>query len=147
MTHMRIEMTCFDHLRLNALADHATARDLLHFPDGKHIATLQEKLDMAQCWESADIPPDVVTMGSTVLVREIDNDEFWTFTLCYPKEANIIEGRVSVLSGIGTTLLGQRVGDVVDWPVPSGKVSIEVVEVVYQPEAAQRWEEPELVLT
>jgi regulator of nucleoside diphosphate kinase len=147
MTNTPIEMTCFDYLRLNALVNHDSAQDLLHFPDGKHVAALQEKLETAQCWESADIAPDVVTMGSTVLVREIDNGEFWTFTLCYPKEANISEGRVSVLSAIGTTILGQRVGDVVDWPIPSGKVSIELVEVVDQPEASQRWEEPELTLS
>lgn len=147
MNNTPIEMTCFDHLRLSTLADHARAGNRLRFHDGKLLTTLEEKLEAAQCWESTDIAPDVVTMGSTVLVRELDSGEFWTFTLCYPKEANIIEGRVSVLSSIGLSLLGQRVGNVMNWPTPSGKIPIEITEIVYQPEAEQRWEEPELTLT
>ncbi len=34
-----------------------------------------------------------------------------------------------------------------NWPTPSGKIPIEITEIVYQPEAEQRWEEPELTLT
>lgn len=147
MTSSRIEMTCFDHCRLAALIDHAVAVDQFRFADMRHLSTLRQKLEAAQCWESADISPDVVTMGSTVLFREIDNGECWTFTLCYPKEANIFQDRVSVLSPIGTALLGQRVADRLDWPVPDGKVQIEITEILYQPEAAQRWDEPELILT
>jgi len=147
MTSSRVEMTCFDHCRLNALIDHASAEDRLHFPDTRHLSTLREKLETAQCWESADISPDVVTMGSTVLFREVANGEWWTFTLCYPKEAKVMEDRISVLTPTGAAILGQRVGDIVDWPVPGGKVQIEVAEIVYQPEAAQRWDEPELILT
>lgn len=147
MTSSRVEMTCLDHCRLTALINYAVAEDRLHVPDVKHLSALRQKLESALCRESADISPDVVTMGSTVLFREIDNGECWTFTLCYPEEANIFQDRVSVLAPIGTALLGQRVADRVDWPVPSGKVQIEIAEIVYQPEAAQRCDQLETIST
>ena len=40
-----------------------------------------------------------------------------------------------VLAPIGTAMLGYRVGDVIEWPVPKTLRRLEVLEVVYQPEA------------
>ena len=81
-------------------------------------------------------------MGSTVRLRELDSGDRWTFTLSYPPEANIDEDRISVLSPVGTAMIGCRVGDVVDWPVPSGIVRIKIEKVLYQPEAAGALDEP-----
>ena len=39
---------------------------------------------------------------------------------------------------IGTAMLGQRVGDELEWEVPGGKVHLRVEEVLFQPEAAGR---------
>jgi regulator of nucleoside diphosphate kinase len=71
-----------------------------------------------------------------VHLRELETDEPWTFTVCFPEEADIRENRISILSPVGTAIIGCRVGDVVDWPVPGGKVRIRIEEVAFQPEAA-----------
>ena len=57
-----------------------------------------------------------------------------TFTLVYPDEANIAEGRLSILAPLGTAILGYRVGDSIRWKIPSGEGRWRVEEIVFQPE-------------
>lgn len=139
MTSTPIIMTYTDHGRLCDLIDRMRPEDRRHYRDLRH------ELQRAERVESAAVPADVVTMGSTVRLRELDSDEWWTFTLCYPPDANIGENRISVLAPVGTAIIGCRVGDVVDWPVPEGSVRIRIEEVIDQPQAARACEGPELV--
>ena len=54
-------------------------------------------------------------------------------------EANYDEGKISVLAPVGTALLGYRVGDTIEWQVPSGLRRLKVEELLYQPEAAGQY--------
>lgn len=145
-THGVVEMTEFDRHRLMALLDRVRREH--PNPDGEwhQFQALRHKLETAWCVDPAEVARTVVTMGSTVRFRELDSGEWWTFTLCYPNEARIDEGRISVLAPLGMAILGQRVGDVVDWPIPRGCVRIRICKLTYQPEAAGVLNEPELVL-
>ena len=51
------------------------------------------------------------------------------YTLVVPSEADVMRDRISVLAPIGTALLGYRLGDIVEWRVPSGKRRLEIVKV------------------
>jgi len=73
-------------------------------------------------------------MNSTVRLREFRDKDTETYTLVYPKDANIAEGKLSVLAPIGTAILGYRVGDWVEWQVPSGLIKFKIEELVFQPE-------------
>lgn len=75
-------------------------------------------------------------MHSQVRIRDLGTDETETFTLVYPDEADIEQGKVSVLAPIGTALLGTHVGQVIEFGVPAGIRQLEVVQILYQPEAA-----------
>jgi regulator of nucleoside diphosphate kinase len=97
------------------------------------LRMLQQELDRASVVAPAEIPPDVVTM---VRVREITSGELTTYSLVFPDQADIEQGRISVVAPIGTAMLGQRVGDEFEWQVPAGPVRLRVEEVFYQPEAA-----------
>lgn len=126
-------------------ADHALLRDLLEripMRDRRHYRDFRRELARAERVSPREVPPDAVTLGSTVHLRELETDEPWTFTVCLPDEADIRESRISVLSPLGTAIIGCRVGDVVDWPVPAGTIRIEIENVVYQPEAAGVFNEP-----
>jgi GreA/GreB family transcription elongation factor len=58
-------------------------------------------------------------------------------TLVYPGSGDINAGRISILAPVGTALLGLRVGQSIDWELPSGqKRRYRIIEVPYQPEAA-----------
>jgi regulator of nucleoside diphosphate kinase len=70
-------------------------------------------------------------------LRERDYGERREITLVYPGSADIDAGRISVLVPIGTALLGLRVGQSIDWELPSGeKQRYRIVGVPSQPEAA-----------
>ena len=95
---------------------------------------LVEELDRADLRAPHDIPPDVVTMNSTVrFAMALPRKEF-CLTLVYPRDAGG-EDRISVFAPVGSALLGLAVGDAIEWPQPrGGKLCLDVLEVVAQPE-------------
>jgi regulator of nucleoside diphosphate kinase len=101
----------------------------------QQAADLQAELDRAEVVKPKDIPPTLVTMNSRVRFSINGNDEQFSQTLVYPKDADSSAGRISVLAPIGSALLGLSVGDMIDWPRPDGGVSrVTIEEVLYQPE-------------
>ena len=102
----------------------------------QHLA-LQEELDRAEIREPADMPPDVVTMNSTVRFKMQNSGNDFCLTLVYPKDVQGDESKISVLAPVGSALLGLKVGDSIAWPGPAGRtIQVEILEVVYQPERA-----------
>ena len=75
-------------------------------------------------------------MNSQVVLSDLETSEDVIYTLVFPSDADIDAGKISVLAPIGTAILGYRVGDVIEWMVPSGKRRIAIKELRYQPEAA-----------
>lgn len=104
--------------------------------DQAGLASLQAELDRASIVSAQEVPPDVITMHSQVRIRNLSTGEEMVFTLVYPRSTNLEQGKISVMSPLGTALLGYRTGDVLDWRVPDGVHRLQIVEVVYQPEAA-----------
>jgi regulator of nucleoside diphosphate kinase len=99
-----------------------------------HLYDLKAELDCATIVRPDDAPQDVVTMNSTIVLRDLDTQEVETYTLVYPEQADIANGKLSVLAPIGTAVLGQCVGDVLRWRVPAGRRRLKIEQVVYQPE-------------
>ena len=104
--------------------------------DQQHLEMLAQELERAEVVPSEDIPSDVVTMHSHVLVRDLDSGRETGYTLVFPVDADVNEGKISVLAPIGTALLGYREGDEIEWQVPGGVRQLKVVRVLYQPEAS-----------
>ena len=100
-----------------------------------HVRALDAEMRRAVVLPSGQVPSDVITMHSKAVISFGDGEDE-IYTLVYPDEADLTENMVSVLSPVGTAILGYRAGDVVDWEVPDGTVAIHVKSVVYQPEAA-----------
>jgi regulator of nucleoside diphosphate kinase len=133
MTARKIFITEFDKVRLEELI--AVAEEFGDH-DRRDLELLAEELDQAEVLLSEAVPPDVVTMNSKVVLRDLSTSEKMTYVLVFPKDANIDAGAISVLAPVGTAILGYAKGDVVEWPVPSGMRRIRIEEVLYQPEAA-----------
>jgi len=79
--------------------------------DWEHLDMLQHELDRAEVVPSEEIPADVVTMNSRVLLRNLDTGIETTYTLVFPRDANVAQGRISILAPIGTAMIGYRAGD------------------------------------
>lgn len=99
------------------------------------LQDLELEIERACVKPSGEIPHDVITMCSTVLLRDMDSGEKITYTLVYPPDSNLTEGKISVLAPVGTAILGYREGDILSWAIPDGTVRLEVEKVLYQPEA------------
>jgi len=98
---------------------------------------LSDELARAEVVAPWDMPPSVVTMRSTVRFRLDGKESEWCKTLVYPKEIGQGDDTVSVLSPVGSALLGLSEGDCIQWTHPGGRtLGVEVVEVIYQPERA-----------
>ena len=104
--------------------------------DRDALGMLRGELDRAHTVEPTAIPPVVVTMNSRVRLTDIESNETLVYTVVFPSEANVADHKISVLAPIGTALLGYRVGDTVEWPVPSGMRRFRIDRILYQPEAA-----------
>ncbi len=100
------------------------------------LRALEAELKQARVVPPGEIPPDVITMNSKARLRDLETGEEMIYTLVFPDRASVEEGRISVIAPIGTAMLGQRVGDEVEWQVPAGPVRLKVEEVLYQPEAS-----------
>jgi len=100
------------------------------------IKDLVAELDRGQLVAPQDVPHDVITMNSRACLVDLDTNEEMIYTLVFPKDADIGQGKISILAPIGTAMLGYRVGDVFDWQVPDGTRRLKVKSVLYQPEAA-----------
>ncbi len=94
---------------------------------------LLEELDRAKIVPSYKIPADVVTMGAKVQFTVEETGEQRTVELVYPKDADIAENRISILTPVGAGLLGLRVGQTISWPDRTGQERLLKIESVAQP--------------
>lgn len=101
---------------------------------------LMAELDAAEIVDPEAIPNNIVTMNSIVKVSFLHNGKQVQFQIVYPDQANLKEKKVSIFSPVATALIGYKVGDEVDWVVPTGLTRIRVDEIIYQPEAAGDYE-------
>jgi regulator of nucleoside diphosphate kinase len=100
------------------------------------LASLERELRQACVIPAQEIPQDVVTMHSQVVLRDQRTREQSTYTLVFPEEADLERNCISVLAPIGTAILGRRRGDVFEWQVPGGLRKLKIKDILFQPEAA-----------
>ena len=92
---------------------------------------LDEELGRAEIVGGSDFPTDVVSMDSFVTFVDCDTGEKSTVTLVYPMDANIEQMKISILSPVGSALIGLQVGGRIDWPLPGGNIRhLQVVGVI-----------------
>jgi regulator of nucleoside diphosphate kinase len=104
------------------------------------LDALEYELVRARVVSPGAVPANVVTMNSTVRVRDLGTDREETFTVVFPGAADPTQGRLSVLSAMGLAVLGARAGDVVRFPIRYGVRPMRVEEVVSQPEREGRFD-------
>jgi transcription elongation factor GreA len=86
----------------------------------KQIADLEDKLRSASVIDKKDVSTDVVSVGSTVHVKDQKTDKSVKYTIVGAPEANPAEMKLSNESPVGKALLGRKRGEVVSVPVPRG---------------------------
>jgi regulator of nucleoside diphosphate kinase len=93
--------------------------------------TLLAELQRATVLAPDKLPDNVVRMGSTVGYRTDDGNER-SVTLVYPAEADIAQGKISILTPIGAALIGLSVGQTIDWTTLDDRTHVLTIRSVDQ---------------
>ncbi|MFC3725645.1 nucleoside diphosphate kinase regulator [Neoaquamicrobium sediminum] len=102
---------------------------------GRNRAVAEElliELERAKVVADSRVAADVVRMGSTLRFTS-DLGEDRSVTLVFPGEADIAEGRISILTPIGVALVGLAAGQSIDWTARDGRTHRLRVESVEAP--------------
>lgn len=109
-------------------AGYDEAKTAQGFLEGR-IRELEILLKNAKVINDADVAPDVVVIGRTVVVREQGTEMEEEYTIVGPPEANPAQGRISNESPMGRALLNKRAGDEAVVVSPGGEIAFEIVKV------------------
>jgi transcription elongation factor GreA len=93
------------------------------------INDLQDKLSRAMIVERSNMPTDRVVFGAKVRVLDLDLNEEEDFILVGPGEEDYDQNKILLTSPIGQGLVGKKVGDEVEVPIPKGKLKLKIVEI------------------
>lgn len=126
-----IKITTADYKRLE------TVLDTLPSSYDEVIDKLLEELDRADLVEPTAVPPTVVTMNSRVRFTILATGASVVKTLVYPKDQAASEENISVLTPLGSALLGLSVGQEIEWKIDAQRtVRVRIDAIEYQPESA-----------
>ena len=127
----KLTISSLDADRLEALLDTACA----HSAAGRQA--LLDELARADIVEPQAMPPGVATMNSTIRFAIDGQDQAFCLTLAYPKDMARLDDGISILTPVGSALLGLSAGEAIDWPRPDGQLlTVRLLDVLYQPERA-----------
>jgi transcription elongation factor GreA len=93
------------------------------------IARLKEQLRAARVIDTTDIPKDVVSIGSKVKVKYVDDGETDEYEIVGSAEADPANNRLSNESPVGKAVLGHKKGDVVEVAAPSGSIKLQIMSI------------------
>lgn len=114
MLNPTITVSSDDYQRLHALLE--------NLPENAAVDRLVNELERATVVERSRIPKSVVAMHSRVTFTVLSKQRTFTYTLAYPGET-IENGALSVLTPVGSALLGLSIGQEIEWPLEDGKTT------------------------
>ena len=93
------------------------------------IAELEGLIEHAVIIDEAEMKADVINLGSTVKVLDMEYDEELEYSLVGTNEANPMLGRISDRSPIGSAMIGATVGDIITVNTPNGELKLKILAV------------------
>lgn len=123
-----------DAERLQRLIDNAAEKDLMV------AELLEEELLRGEVLDPQDIPEDVVSMNSQIRFTDLTRERQMIRTLVYPHSLESVPDGISVMAPIGAALIGLKIGDVIEWPLPNKtEVRLRVDAIFWQPEREKQF--------
>ena len=93
---------------------------------------LELELKKAKIVNAEELPRDVVRLDSTVIIKEEKENKLMQLMVVLPEKADIRNKKISIMSPIGTALIGFRKGEKVKWKVPAGTKTFMIMDVCHQ---------------
>ncbi len=119
------------HGDLSENAEYHAAKERQGFIEGR-MQELQGKLAAAQVIDTSRLSNEKVVFGATIVLLDQESEEEKRYTIVGTDEADLKEGKISVLSPVGRSLIGHPVGDVVTCRIPAGTVDYEILEIFFE---------------
>ncbi|MBC9786365.1 transcription elongation factor GreA [Heliobacillus mobilis] len=117
-----------DYGDISENSEYEDAKNEQAFVEGR-IITLEKMLRNAKLIDDAAVETDKVTIGSRVLLRDLEDDSEFEYTIVGSAEADPSASKISNESPVGKALLGQPKGATVEIQVPMGKIKYEIVDI------------------
>ncbi|WHF52273.1 GreA/GreB family elongation factor [Chryseobacterium gotjawalense] len=95
----------------------------------KEEQILLEQLKSSKQVLRKELPGDVVTVNCEVKVKNISTNEEEKYLFVQTNREKIKKGKYSILSPIGLAIVGNKVGDVINWPFEDGDKKLEILGV------------------
>ncbi len=137
VSNRQVTISEFDYPRLKELL--IDARQGSNDPPS-YVIELESELQRASIVPVDQIPPYVVTMNTQVGLTDAKSGKSSTYTIVFPANANTEDGKLSILSELGTAILGYTVGDTIEFDSPDGHESLRINMICFQPEAAKQFD-------
>ena len=118
------------HGDLSENAEYHAAKERQSFIVGK-IQELKTKLALAEVIDPSRINQSKVAFGAKVKVLDIEADEEYVFILVGADEADVRNGKISINSPVGRSLLGKEVGDTAIIKAPARTMEYEILEIKF----------------
>lgn len=118
------------HGDLSENAEYDAARDHQGFIEGR-ISEIQGKLAVANVIDTSKLSGDRVVFGAQVTLYDVDADKEVSYMIVGEDEADIKDGRISVISPVAKALIGRSIDDEVTVATPAGQRCFEVLSVKF----------------
>jgi transcription elongation factor GreA len=125
---MRAIETAREHGDLKENAEYHAAKERQGHIEGR-IRELKDKLGRAEVIDCSKVSRDRAVFGAVVSLLDVNTEEEVSYQLLGPEESDVKSGSISVLSPLGQSILGKKVGDEVVVKAPSGIREYEVVDI------------------
>jgi transcription elongation factor GreA len=119
------------HGDLSENAEYHAAKEAQGLNEAR-VADLEDKLSRAEVIDPASLTGNSVKFGATVTLVDEDTDEQMRYKIVGELEANVREGKISIVSPIARALIGKVKGDSVEVKTPKGTRSYEILKVEWK---------------
>ncbi|OPA73216.1 transcription elongation factor GreA [Paenibacillus selenitireducens] len=109
-------------------SEYEDAKNEQAFIEGR-IITLEKMLRNARIINNDDIDVDTVSIGSIVVVEDLEFGDTMEYTIVGTAESDPLQNKISNESPVGRAILGKKKGTVVDVNVPAGIIQYKIVDI------------------
>ena len=95
----------------------------------RRISQIEKMLQDAEIIDNEDVDKDEVSMGRTITIQELPDEEPEEYQIVGESESDPFNGKISNESPMAKGLLGHKVGEVVEVDVPNGTIKLKIVKV------------------
>jgi len=109
-------------------SEYDDAKNEQAFIEGR-ILTLEKQLRNARILDDAEVSTEMVTLGSTVVLKDLELGDTLEYEIVGSMEADPKNKKISNESPVGKAVLGKKIGSVLEVEVPAGILKYEILDI------------------